>query len=55
MGHPLAVAVPMERCRYYLILAHDLGYGQAESLMDMLEGASRLLKGYARANLASGS
>jgi len=38
-----------------LILAHDLGYSQTESLMDTLEEASRLLNGYARAILASGS
>jgi len=23
----------LEECRYYLILAHDLGYGQTESLV----------------------
>jgi four helix bundle protein len=45
----------LEECRYYLILAQDLGYGQTESLMHMLEEASRLLNAYARAILASGS
>ena len=45
----------LEECRYYCILAHDLGYGQTESLMDALEEASRLLNAYARAILASGS
>src|SRR5215813_4827259 len=45
----------LEESRYYLILAHDLGYGQTESLMDTLEEASRLLNAYARAILASGS
>ena len=45
----------LEECRYYCILAHDLGYGQTESLMDTLEEASRLLNAYARAILASGS
>src|SRR6516165_8812456 len=44
----------LEECRYYCILAHDLGYGQTESLMDTLEDASRLLNAYARAILASG-
>jgi four helix bundle protein len=39
----------LEECRYYCILAHDLGYGQTESLMDTLEEASRLLNAYARA------
>ena len=33
----------------------SVGYGQTESLMDTLEEASRLLNGYARAILASGS
>ena len=42
----------LEVCRYYLILAHDLGYGQAESLTDTLEEVSRLLNAYARAILA---
>jgi four helix bundle protein len=45
----------LEECRYYLILAHDLGYGQTESLMNTLEEASRLLNACARAILASGS
>jgi four helix bundle protein len=45
----------LEECRYYLILAQDLGYGQTESLNNALEEASRLLNAYARALLASGS
>jgi four helix bundle protein len=45
----------LEECRYYLILPHDLGYAQTESLMDTLEEVSRLLNAYARAILASGS
>ena len=45
----------LEECRYYLILAQDLGYGQTGSLMELLEEASRLLNGYVRAVLASGS
>lgn len=45
----------LEECRYYLILAHDLGYGQTESLTASLEETSRLLNAYARAILASGS
>jgi hypothetical protein len=32
-----------------------LGYGETESLMSALEEVSRLLNGYARAILASGS
>ena len=45
----------LEECRYYLILAHDLGYGQTESLTASLEETSRLLNAYTRAVLASGS
>jgi four helix bundle protein len=45
----------LEECRYYLILAQDLGYGDTQSLMNTLEQVSRLLNGYARAILASGS
>ena len=39
----------LEECRYYLILAHDLGYGQTDSLTVTLEETSRLLNAYARA------
>jgi four helix bundle protein len=45
----------LEECRYYLILARDLGYGQTHSLTATLEEVSRLLNAYARAILASGS
>ena len=45
----------MEECRYYLILTHDLGYGQTDSLMATLEEVGRLLNAYARAILAFGS
>ncbi len=45
----------LEECRYYLILTHDLGYGPTDSLTATLEEASRLLKAYTRAILASGS
>ena len=41
----------LEECRYYLILAHDLGYGQTDSLTVALEEVSRLLNAYARAIL----
>ena len=43
----------IEECRYYLILANDLGYGDAEPLMNQLEEVSKLLTGYSRAILAS--
>ncbi len=45
----------LEESRYYLILAPDLGYGQTDHLMNSAEEVSRLLNGYARAILASGS
>jgi four helix bundle protein len=45
----------LEECRYYLILAQDLGYAQTAPLMNTLEETSRLLNAYARAILASGS
>jgi four helix bundle protein len=45
----------LEECRYYLILAHDLGYGQTETLTASLEETSRLLNAYTRAILTSGS
>jgi four helix bundle protein len=45
----------LEGSRYDLILAQELGYGSTESLMALLEEASRLLGAYARAILASGS
>ena len=43
----------VEESRYYLILAQDLGYGQADPLMASLEEVSRLLAAYSRAILAS--
>jgi len=45
----------LEESRYYLILAQDLGYGQTEALMNLLQEVSRLLNAYERAILASGS
>ena len=45
----------VEECRYYLILSQDLGYGQNESLMSILEETSKLLNAYVRTILASGS
>lgn len=45
----------VEECLYFLILAKDLGYGDAEKLSAMLEEVSRLLGAYAAAILASGS
>jgi four helix bundle protein len=45
----------IEESRYYLILTKELGYGETEPLMSLLEETSRLLKAYARTILASGS
>lgn len=45
----------LEECRYYLILAQDLGYGNGENLNPALEEVSRMLNAYARAILTSGS
>lgn len=36
----------LEECRYYLILAQDLGYGDTSHLMLQLEETSKLLEAY---------
>jgi len=38
----------VEECRYYLILAQDLNYGDTIQLEKDLEGISRLLAAYAK-------
>lgn len=38
----------IEECRYYLILARALGYGNTQILEENLEEISRLLEAYAR-------
>jgi len=43
----------VEGCHYYLILAQDLHYAEAESLMKLLDEVSRLLNSYGRAILTS--
>jgi four helix bundle protein len=45
----------LEECRYYLILARDLSYGDPQQLMVQLEEVSRLLDAYARAIETPGS
>ena len=45
----------VEECRYFLILANDLGYGDTQKLSSTLEEVSRLLGAYASAILASDS
>jgi four helix bundle protein len=36
----------LEECRYYLILANDLGYGDTTDLMVQIEETSKLLEAY---------
>jgi four helix bundle protein len=43
----------IEECRYFLILASDLGYGDTSSLSALLDEVSRMLNAYASAILAS--
>jgi four helix bundle protein len=43
----------IEECRYYLILAQDLGYGETVDIAESLEDVSRLLHSYVTAILAS--
>ena len=43
----------VEECRYFLILAKDLGYGDTGKLSPALEEVSRLLNAYSSASLAS--
>ena len=45
----------VEESRYYLILSNDLGYTKTESMLIQIEEVSRLLEGYSRAILNSGS
>ena len=39
----------LEECRYYLLLAQDLGYGMNPELRQLLEETSRLLNAYMNA------
>jgi four helix bundle protein len=41
----------LEECRYYLILAQDLGYGDTSSMSNALEEVSKILSSYAAALL----
>jgi four helix bundle protein len=43
----------LEECQYYLILSHDLGYGDTAALRPQLDEVSKLLEGYVSAILAS--
>jgi len=43
----------VEECRYFLILAKDLGYGDTQELSAALQEVSRLLNAYSAAILTS--
>ena len=43
----------LEECRYYLILAHDLNYGDTKALQVQIEEVSKLLEAYIAAILNS--
>jgi four helix bundle protein len=45
----------LEECRYYLILAQDLGYRNTQEHRALLEEVSRLLCAYSKAIQAAGS
>jgi four helix bundle protein len=45
----------LEECRYYLILARDLEYGENAVLMSLLEEVSRILDAYSKAILTPDS
>ena len=45
----------MEECRYYLILARDLGYIAHDKLMPQLEEVSKLLDAYSKSILTPDS
>ena len=45
----------LEECRYYLILARDLNYGNTEELLALLEEVSRLLNAYTKAIQSAGA
>ena len=43
----------IEECRYYLILARDLNYGDSQPLSNQLEEVSKILEAYTAAIIAS--
>ena len=45
----------VEECKYFLILAGDLGYGDTSTLSAQIEEVSRMLHAYASAILSSDS
>lgn len=44
----------LEECRYYMILARDLGYADTADLLSSLEEISRMLEAYSRSMLTTG-
>lgn len=38
----------LEECRYYLVLAKDLGYGENEQLTSLAQEISKLVNSYIR-------
>jgi four helix bundle protein len=45
----------LEECRYYILLAKDLGYGNSDHLNNIIQEVSKLLDGYSKAILNSES
>jgi len=43
----------LEECRYYMILARDLGYGNTTGLLESLEEVSKMLEAYSRSMLTT--
>jgi len=43
----------LEECRYYLILAKDLNYGDSDALAEKAEEVSKLIEAYSKAILNS--
>jgi four helix bundle protein len=44
----------LEECRYYLILAQDLGYSETTAIEEKLDRVGRLLAGYTRSMISRG-
>jgi four helix bundle protein len=45
----------LEECRYYLLLARDLGYCESDGLLQQVDEIGRLLDAYLRSILSSDS
>jgi len=43
----------IEETRYYIILSHDLGYGDGTQMLEQLDEVSRILNGYLKGLLNS--